>query len=411
MDSTETRVRLVEQHVIKPTNLCWPAIDSATFASKNLYNLANYYIRQAYIHEHHYLPMKELYALLKGSDAYTALPRKVSNQVFLQVYHNWGAYYESLKTWRIQPELFLGRPGIPKYKKKDGRNLLVYEKGAISRDRKVVEQGIVRPSQLEVDVISDHSTTVEQVRIVPRKGFYVIEVVYSVTVQPNPKLDMQFVAGIDIGVNNLAALSSNKPGFSPLLVNGRPLKAINQYYNKRRAELQSILTRENANRRSSHRLARMERKRTGQINHYLHTASRRIIDHLEMNGVGVLVIGRNKNWKQKAGMGSRNNQNFVQIPFARFIAMLTYKAKLAGIEVIEQEESYTSKCSFLDMEEIRRKEQYVGRRTNRGLFVSSSGRKINADLNGSYNIIRKAIPNAFRNGIEGVAVHPAGFTL
>lgn len=404
------RVRLVEQHIIKPTNPCWSAIDSASFASKNLYNLANYHIRQAYIHDHRYLPMKELYALLKGSDAYTALPRKVSNQVFLQVYHDWGAYYEAIKVWRVAPEKFLGNPKIPKYKDKEkGRNILTYEKGAISRDEKLTGQGIVRPSQLGVDVVSQHAQEVVQVRVVARKTHYVIEVVYEVEVKQNENLNPDWALSIDLGVSNLAALTSNKRGFRPLVVNGRPLKAINQFYNRRKAHYQSILAKHK--RYSSHRINEMGRKRDQRINHYLHVASRRIIDLMVQEQIGVLVIGKNKGWKQQANMGKKNNQQFVQIPFSRFIAMLTYKAKLAGVEVVVQEESYTSKCSFLDLEPVRKHETYAGRRVKRGLFRSSSGRTINADLNGSYNIIRKVFPDAFRNGIVGTAVHPSRFIL
>lgn len=402
--------RLVEQYIIKKKSEYFEMIDAAAFAAKNLYNLVNYHIRQAYLHEHRYMQMKELYALVKGTDAYIALPRKVSNQVIWNVYHNWGAYYEAIKAWRDQPESFLGKPSIPKYKdKQDGRSLLVYEKGAVNK-RYLNKCGFVTPSGLNIPIYTRQSS-IDQIRIVPRKNHYIIEIVYTVAIQPDPTLNNQFVAGIDIGVNNLAALSSNKPGFRPLLVNGKPLKAINQYYNKRKAELQSLLSYENANRHSSNRINRMGEKRNRQINQYLHTASRRIVNLLIEEKIGVLVIGKNKDWKQNANMSRANNQNFVQIPFARFIDMLTYKAQLAGMVVVEQEESYTSKCSFLDRETIGKQASYAGKRKQRGLFVSASGKTINADLNGSYNIIRKAIPNAFCNGIEGVAVHPSGFVL
>jgi putative transposase len=125
-------------------------------------------------------------------------------------------------------------------------------------------------------------------------------------------------------------------------------------------------------------------------------------------GIGTLVIGKNDGWKQEANMGKRNNQQFVQIPHARFIQMLSYKAELVGIQVILQEESHTSKCSFLDNEPICHQERYMGKRVKRGLFRSAAGRRINADVNGSLNIIRKAIPDSFGQGIEGVAVRPVG---
>ena len=157
-------------------------------------------------------------------------------------------------------------------------------------------------------------------------------------------------------------------------------------------------------------------KRNRKVKHYLHVASRQIIDHLVSEGIGVLVIGRNTNWKQEINIGKANNQNFVSIPFAQFIQMLEYKAKLVGMEIIFQEESYTSKCSFLDNEPIKKYKQYQGKRVKRGLFRVSDGRLINADVNGSLNIIKKAVPKAFTHphvtadGIEDFAVHPLRVT-
>jgi putative transposase len=153
-------------------------------------------------------------------------------------------------------------------------------------------------------------------------------------------------------------------------------------------------------------MERLANKRTRKIDHDLHTASRRIVDLLIVEGIGTLVIGKNEQWKQEANMGKRNNQNFVSVPHARFIDMLTYKAELVGIAVVLTEESYTSKCSFLDNEEIGKHEHYEGKRLKRGLFRSQFGRLINADVNGSYNIIKKVAPDAFVQGSRGCVVHP-----
>nr|WP_244422476.1 transposase [Ktedonobacter racemifer] len=181
---------------------------------------------------------------------------------------------------------------------------------------------------------------------------------------------------------------------------------MNQWYNKERARFPSHLSKHK--RYTSTRLECLTNKRTRKIDHYLHTQSHRVIEHLVEEGVGTLAIGKNANWKQEANLGKRTNQQFVQIPFARFIDMLRYKAELVGIRVILQEESHTSKCSFLDLEPICHHERYVGKRVKRGLFCASTGRRLNADVNGSLNIIRKAIPNSFGQGIEGVAVRPVG---
>jgi putative transposase len=241
---------------------------------------------------------------------------------------------------------------------------------------------------------------------VPRKGYYVVEVVYER--EPVPAaVTPSLYAGIDIGLNNLAALTSNKPGFVPRMVNGRPVKSINQFYNKRKAEVQQKL----GTTGTTQQMERLTANRTRQIEHYLHTASRRIIDLLVAEGIGTLCIGKNPLWKQNGRMGKRGNQNFVLVPHARFIGMLTYKAELVGIQVKITEESYTSKASFLDADPLpiygdKDIPAFSGRRVKRGLYRAADGRHINADVNGSYNTIRKVLPDAFGKGIAGAAVHP-----
>lgn len=396
-------VQLVEQHIIKSTDPRFALIDEAAFAAKNLYNKANYIVRQAFILKGKWIQFAELFHLVKGEPEYQALPRKVSNLILKQLDKNWKSFFQALKAWRETPEKFLGRPNLPKYKHKtDGRFLLIYDIQALSTP--ALRNGLIKPSQLGI-TIQTSQTDVDQVRIVPRKGYYVVEVIYTVEPEPNPNLDCNLVAGIDIGLSNLATVTSNKPGFKPLVINGRPLKSINQFYNKRKAELQSWV-----GNRSSKRINKLTNKRNRKVKHYLHVASRRIIDHLVNEGIGVLVIGKNKNWKQSINIGKANNQSFVSIPFSQFIHMLEYKANLVGIRVILQEESYTSKCSFLDNEPVRKQKVYKGKRVKRGLFRASDGRLINADVNGSYNIVRKAIPKAYADGIEDFAVHPLRVT-
>lgn len=161
---------------------------------------------------------------------------------------------------------------------------------------------------------------------------------------------------------------------------------------------------------TSRKIKKLTHKRNCLIDNYLHNASRFIINHLAANRIGTLVIGKNDNWKRGINLGSRNNQNFVAIPHARFIQMLTYKAQLAGIAVKVIEESYTSKCSFLDNEPICKHGEYRGKRIQRGLFRAGDGRLINADVNGSANIMVKAFPNAFAEGIQGLVVRPVRVT-
>jgi putative transposase len=247
-----------------------------------------------------------------------------------------------------------------------------------------------------------------QVRIVPRNDYYVVEVVYER--EPiQAKVDPSFCVGIDLGVTNLAAIASNREGFVPRLVNGRLVKAWNQWYNKRIKALKKKLPKEDRE-RFTQQMECITTTRNRRIDHYLHSASKRIVDFLVEEGVGTIVIGKNPFWKQECGMGRKNNQNFVSIPHARFIDLITYKAQLVGIQVEVREESYTSKASFLDLDPIpdyvpNNEEQHIfsGKRIGprSRLYRTKDGRKICADVNGAYNILRKSKPDAFAKGVAG----------
>ncbi len=409
-------MQLVEKHMISKTDARFELIDRAVFASKNLYNAALYEIRQHFIFAGKYLNYNQMDKRMQKHEAYRLLPRKVSQQVLKLLDKNWASYFAAIKAYEEDPSKFLGRPKLPGYKdKKAGRNVLVYTIQAISKT--ALRNGIIKPSQLGIEIRTRHRN-VDQVRIVPKKsGCYIVEVVYT-EVEVQEEVNHSLVAAIDIGVNNLVALTSNKRGFVPRLVNGRPIKSVNQYYNKRVSKMQKSMS---SNHHTSRKIERVAAKRTRRIDHYMHTASRRIIDLLVAEGIGTLVIGKNAGWKQECKMSRKNNQHFVQLPHARFIDMLTYKAKLVGIEVLVQEESYTSRASFLDLDPIpvygekdADKVKFNGRRITRGMYKSKSGRNLSADINGSYNIMRKALPNVFTdNGIDDVnkairslVVHP-----
>ncbi len=410
-------MQLVEQHVIDRHDPRYRVIDEAAFKSKNLYNAANYEYRQAFIHEGKYLTYNEVQKRMQSSDSYKALPAKVSQQILLVLDRNWKGFREGLEAYYEDPSKFLGRPKPPKYKHKtEGRNLLVYTIQAMSRGKQGLQRSIIKPSMLAIEIQTKHKD-IDQVRIVPRKGFYVVEVVYGKDVK-QADVNPAYYAGIDIGINNLVALTSNKPGFQSVLVNGRPVKSVNQFYNKRKADLQKQL----GHTGTTKRMERMTNKRNRRIDQYMHTISHRIIDLLVKEGIGVLVIGKNDAWKQEANLGKRNNQNFVQIPHARFIAMLTYKAELVGIRVEITEESYTSKASLLDLDPLPvrdpnndTKHTFSGRRPTRGLYRASNGRYMNADINGAGNIIRKVAPDAFSEAravedgkgvLASLVVHP-----
>ena len=422
-------MQLVERHKIKPTHRFWQQIDELCFLSKNLYNYANYQVRQSFIADSVYISYNQLYHRIKHTPDYKALPAKVSQQVLRLLDKNWKSFFNANKAYKTNPNLFKARPKLPKYKDKlKGRNILIYTIQAISK--KELKQGLVKLSGTNI-CLSTKVSNICQARIVPSSGEYVVEIVYSKEVLKT-KVNKNQVAAIDIGVNNLCALTSNKSGFIPVLINGRPLKSVNQYYNKTKAKLQSLLPRNQLNSRS---IQLLTRKRNNRVDTYLHLCSRWIVNHLSGHGIGKLIIGLNPGWKQSVALGTKTNQSFTGIPHSRLIQMLTYKAELLGIEVIVREESYTSVASFLSLDPIPTYErergsefksisnravgdknalqvEFSGYRESRGMYKQRGAKtRINADVAASYNLMRKEIPEIFtRRGIEDVVVRPVRVT-
>ena len=398
-------MQLVSKHIIDRNHWLYKRLDNLCFLSKNLFNYANYLIRQKFIISGEYLDYYKIQKLCQGKTDYLALPAKVSQQVLLRLHESWKSFFAATKEYNLHPDKFKARPKIPRYKHKIlGKNVLTYTVQAISKEW--LKKGIINFSKTQI-FLTTKVREINQVRIVPKTYHYSIEVVYEVKAVTGSSSGVEWIAGIDIGLNNLATITSNLKGFGPLIINGKPLKSINAYYHKKKAMLQSYLKGE---RQTSIKINHLTHKRNVKVDNYLHNASRFIINHLAANRIGTLVIGKNDNWKQGINLGKRNNQNFVAIPHARFIEMLTYKAQLAGIVVKVIEESYTSKCSFLDNEPCVKHLEYEGKRIKRGLFRAGDGRLINADVNGSANIVKKAFPNAFAEGIQGVIVRPVRVT-
>lgn len=403
---------LTERHIIKKGHRFWREIDSLSWQSKNLYNSANYLIRQNLIYGQGYLTYNQMAYLMKESEQYKALPAKVSQQVLRGLERNWKSFFAANSSFKKHPDKFIGRPKIPGYKDtQKGRNILIYTIQAISQVAR--RKGLVKLSGTNIELTSQVANRIAEVRIVPKCDCYVIEVIYEEKEQfltPNEK-----IAAIDLGIDNLMAVTSNQPDFTPLLINGRPLKSLNQFYNQRRAKLQSLLK---GNRQSSHRIRRLTRCRNQKIDNYLHRASRYLVNLLVDQDITTLVIGKNDGWKQEVNLGKVNNQKFVTIPHARLIGMIIYKCQLAGISVILQEESYTSVSNFLNLDplpvygQITGKPVFSGKRIKRGLYRTDRGVLVQSDVIGSYNILRKAFPNAFnRYGIERCVVHPRRINL
>ena len=450
-------MRLVEKHIISPNNEYFEEVDYTTFLSKNLYNRANYIVRQEFIktskeiekkkaddklkeekekkkskkvfkkakrgkkkiksgnkQEHaKWIRYNELQKMLQNEKDidYYALPAKVSQQVLMQLDRDWKSFFKAIREWKRNPDKFTGKPNLPNYKHKtEGRNILTYTIQAIHKNE--LEEFILHLSGTNIRIKILHNKNVKQARIVPiGNNRYKIELVYEQRRKINKSLNKKIIASVDIGVNNLSAVTSNHNKWTPLLINGRPLKSINQYFNKSKAEMVSELMKMDKDRRTSKQINILTHKRNCRIDDCLHKTTHALINLLVPFQVGTIVVGKNLNWKQESNMGKKGNQNFVSIPFARFIEMLKYKCDLIGIKVIVREEAHTSKCSFIDNEEICHHEKYVGKRIKRGLFKSKNGILINADCNGSGNILRKEFPNAFANGIEGVVVSPVRINI
>lgn len=403
-------MKLVERHIIRAGHKHYSEIDDFALRAKNLYNRANYILRQHFGKTGKIFSMPKMDNIMQPEESYKALPAKVSQQVLRMLDRNWKSWVEALKAYQEDPSKFLGRPRIPKYKDKaKGGFALVYTIQALGQ--KALKKGLIAPSRTGIAVPTKKSGKIQEVRIIPGIDYYVIEVVCEREPE-NLNLNHSHGASIDTGLNNLATVTSNVKGFSPVLINGRPLKSINQFYNKQKAKLQTLLK---GDKRTSVRIQRLSTKRNFKVDDYLHKASRLVINHLVKHNIGTLIIGKNDLWKQSSNMGKRHNQNFVAIPDARFIQMLTYKAALVGIQIILTEESYTSKASFLDNDPIPTYGEssdplpkFSGVRVKRGLYKSAGGRKLNADVNESFNMHAKSSPQYVRNRSRASGV-PVGW--
>lgn len=233
-----------------------------------------------------------------------------------------------------------------------------------------------------------------------------VEVIYEKEIIPAETVDGS-VASIDLGVNNFVTFLDNQ-GYQPFIINGKGAKAWNQYYHKEQARLQSELKQ---GRYSSKNIQLLGLRRANFMQNFLHQSSSIVIKALKKRKISTLVIGLNEDWKQKTNIGKANNQNFVSLPHRKLIDQLVYKCEEIGIEVILTEEAYTSKIDHFVEEEMKHHDKYAGRRIYRGLFRSSTGIYINADLNGALGIMRKVFPEkalalAKLIGDSGVAFTP-----
>ena len=361
-------------------------MDELCFKSKNLYNATLYTGRQSFIKNGEYLNYNKINKIFteESNIDYRALPAKVAKHTQMFVDFAMKSFFALVK--KKKKGEYDKKVRLPKYlDKAKGRMTVHYERGALSFKKR---EGYIHLSKTEIFVKLPedlNENNIKFARIVPGNGKFTVEIGFEMEVKPQVMAGSY--ASIDPGVNNLVTMVDTVTK-NPVIINGRPLKSINQWYNKKIAEMSSE-TKKLHGKYWSHKMSGITNRRNNKIKDYMHKASAYIVNHLVSNRIGILIIGEIKEWKQDTNMYKVNNQNFVCIPFEMLKSMLEYKCRLAGIEVVRQDEAYTSKCSFLDNEEIEKHEKYKGTRSKRGSYTTSTGRRVNADVNSACNIMKK----------------------
>lgn len=389
-------MRLVERHIIKDNRF-----EDVCLKSGLLYNYVLFNVRQGifsgdYINEYEFSTK-----LCKENQVdFRNLPSVVSQQVVAQVFSVTKSWMKSKKEYEKNPSKFLSRPKLPKYKRGKKQNMVVFTTSAcrLKSDGYIhFVKNIISPIKTR---IGDNKLC--QVRIIPQATCYVVEVIYEKKEQ-DLNLNKDNVLSIDLGLNNICTCISNV-GISPFIVNGKVIKSFNQWYNKKKARLMSLI----GDKGTSRRINKMTCYRNCWISDKIHKISRYIIDICRSNNIGTIVIGQNRGWKQEINLGKRINQKFVEIPFSDLINKISYKAKLIGINLITHEESYTSKIDHMAFEPLKKQDAYLGKRKRRGLFQSSIGKLINADINGAIGIGRKVFGDSYVSRIidSGLAFNP-----
>lgn len=388
-------MNLTEKDIIYSTDERFTVIKELCHLSKNLYNASLFDVRQYYFETKSYRTwqsQKPIFTKTQNPDYY-ALQSDVAGEVLMQVGRQFIGFFKNKSSKNKR---------IPRYKDKNGFNVVTFPIRTVSRkiefdkDKQLYTYTLCKRSyNLK---IQSTKPNVKMVKFVYDKSNDLIKCfkIYEVE-EPKLKKDNSRYFSIDPGLNNIISIYNNI-GIRPLLYNGRPIKSINQYYNKTSAKLRSELPKSV---RTSRRLKRLSFKRSNKIDYEMHKISTHIINEAVRNNISKIFIGNNVGWKNEINIGKRNNQNFVNIPHTTLFNQLLYKGLLKGIEVIFTEESYTSKASFFDNDELpiyskSDNHRFSGKRIKRGLYKDGKGNIWNADLNGAANIMRKCSDKAYR---------------
>ena len=400
-------IQRVERHVIRKSDPNWQACHKLCSLSRKLGNCAVYLLRHHHFEKQPVLTRKELDDALKLHyiGDYRAMPSAASAQRQGQVIaKQFKAFVKVTAEYYKHPEKFRGKPKLPGYKRKY-RTFYVGRNGYQIQNHQLIITGgeaigfspmTVLCCEHQVFNAKAHEAVVGDLRIVPMGNTFVVELTYRSEKEEKDlskcvSLDSNEALCCDLGLDNFATFVSTKPGVRPFLIKGKVLKCINQNYNKQVSELRS----------KGHKTHIRTKgvKRYWRLHDLLHKASRMVINFCLAHDLGHIVIGVNKEWKQEVNIGKRNNQNFVMLPHGKFVEMILYKAQDYGIDVTIREESYTSKASALDFDEIpsfdekgsNPKAIFSGKRIKRGLYRSAKGLLINADINAATNIGRKEL--------------------
>lgn len=403
------QVKRIERHIINRQSKWYELFENKCYIAKNIYNHANYLIRQTFVNTNKYLTYREVEKLLHDDTEYTdywELGLANSSQQILRVLDkNWKSFFKAIKDWKLHPEKYLGRPKLPKYKKKNGLKefALTYNQFKLKPDNLIHFPKSLNGFTIKPNFINSQYNTIQQVRFIPQKDRIVVEIVYLKTIADISIKSDNYI-GIDLGIDNFATIVSNN-GIAQI-INGKGLKSINRYYNKLIAKNKSKLDLDKSETEYSHKLNSITNKRNDKVDYFMHNASSYVVNLALANNISTIVIGKNEGWKNECNIGKVNNQKFVQIPYNSFIAKLEYKCQEVGITLITINESYTSGTSFLD-DELPIKENYnKKRRIKRGLFKSNQGKYINADINSACQILRKVFVNAFKPDNIGFVMNP-----
>ena len=365
--------------------------------AKNLTNEAIYNVRQHYFQNKKYLSYNENYKMLKNSENYKKLNSNMAQQILKEVDESFKSFFALLKL--AKNGQYNGKIKLPNYLDKDGFITLVIGFVRLKDDMLIVPySNSFKKTHQEVKiklppVLKDKK--IKEIRIIPKQHsrYFEIQYIYEVE-EVQRELNKENALGIDLGIDNLCTCVTNAG--ASFIIDGRKLKSINQYYNKINAKLQSIKDKQKTS-RTTLRQKRIARRRNNRIEDYLSKAARIIVNYCLNNDIGKIILGYNEDFQRNSNIGSINNQNFVNIPYGKLRDKLIYLCKLYGIEFKLQEESYTSKASFFDGDEIpiydkENPQEYIfsGKRIKRGLYQTSKGYQLNADCNGALNILRKS---------------------